>query len=209
MRKYLLFIFTLCILPLYAQNNAEKLLQNTVSRLQKDGGISMTLDVETRFDSGTDRTDIELKMSAGCFYAKEDENTFWYDGKTVWNGKDFGDGIEEIYISSPTPEERARYDIVGLLGKHQGFSISGNGTDTFILTATNAGRSVEGIRSVTVQVDPATYSLKNLSIVFAEELGNISAKVQVTGYKPGQKFDKAVFTCPVRDYKDAEIIDLR
>ena len=24
-----------------------------------------------------------------------------------------------------------------------------------------------------------------------------------------QKFDKAVFTCPVRDYKDAEIIDLR
>ena len=67
MRKYLLFIFTLCILPLYAQNNAEKLLQNTVSRLQKDGGISMTLDVETRFDSGTDRTDIELKMSADCF----------------------------------------------------------------------------------------------------------------------------------------------
>ena len=54
-----------------------------------------------------------------------------------------------------------------------------------------------------------SYSLKNLSIVFAEELGNISAKVQVSGYKPGQKFDKAVFTCPVRDYKDAEIIDLR
>ena len=209
MRKYLLLLFSLCILPLSAQNSAEKLLQKTVSKLQKDGGISMTLDAEIKYEHGTDRVDITLKMSGNSFYAQEDDNTMWFDGKTLWNGKDFGDGIEEIYITEPTPEEKARYDIVTLLGKHQGFSVSGNGSDTFTLTASNAERSVEGIRCVTVQVDPATLAFKNLSISFAEELGNISAKILVTDYKAGQSFDKKTFTCPVSDYKDAEIIDLR
>ncbi|MBR5158827.1 MAG: hypothetical protein IKW84_04505 [Bacteroidaceae bacterium] len=209
MRKYLLLIFSLCILPLSAQNSAEKLLQKTVSKLQKDGGIAMTLDAEIKYEHGTDRIDLTLKMSGNSFYAQEDDNTMWFDGKTLWNGKDFGDGIEEIYITEPTPEEKARYDIINLLGKHQGFSVSGNGTDTFTLTASNAERSVEGIRSVTVQVDPATLVFKTLSITFAEELGNISARILVTDYKAGQTFDKKTFTCPVSDYKDAEIIDLR
>ena len=197
------------MLPLSAQNNAEKLLQQTVSKIQKDGAISMTLDAQIRYEHGTDRFDMVIRMSQGRFYVSADDYTIWFDGKTMWNGKDYGDGIEEIYITEPTPEEKVRYDIVDLLGKHQGFSVSGSGTDTFILTATNAERSVEGIRSVTVQVDPATYILKNARIVFAEGLGNMSANVQVTGYKSGQQFDKTAFTCPVNDYKDAEIIDLR
>ena len=208
MRKYLLLIFSLCILPLSAQNSAEKLLQKTVSKIQKDGGICMTLDVETRFESGTDRTDITLKMADGCFMAQADEFTMWFDGKTLWNGKDFGDGIEEIYITEPTPEEKARYDVVGLLGKHKGFSVSGNGTDTFILTASNAERSVEGIRKITVKVDSNALP-QSLQIEFDQELGDITATVRITDYKPAQKYDKSTFTCPVKDYKDAEIIDLR
>jgi len=208
MRKYLLLIFSLCILPLSAQNSAEKLLQKTVSRIQKDGGICLTMDVETRFESGTDRTDITLKMADGCFVAQEDEFTIWFDGKTIWNGKDFGQGIEEIYITEPTPEEKARYDVINLLEKHKGFSVSGNGTDTFVLTASNAERSVEGIRKITVKVD-ANAIPQSLQIEFDQELGNISATVKITDYKPAQKYDKSTFTCPVKDFKDAETIDLR
>ena len=209
MRKYVITILTLIFtLPLYAQNNAGQLLQKTVSKIQKDGGICLTMDVETRFESGTDRTDITLKMADGCFMASEDEFTMWYDGKTLWNGKDFGEGIEEIYITEPTPEEKARYDIVTLLGKHQGFSLSGNGTDTFILTATNAERSVEGIRKITVKV-ASDATPKSMQIEFDQELGNISATVQITDYKANQKYDKSTFTCPVQEYKDADIIDLR
>lgn len=209
MRKYVITILTLiCTLPLMAQKNAEQLLQKTVSKIQKDGGISLALDVETRFESGTDRTDITLKMADGCFVAQADEFTMWFDGKTLWNGKDFGDGIEEIYITEPTPEEKARYDVINLLGKHKGFSVSGNGTDTFILTAANAERSVEGIRSITVKVGPDA-TPKSMQIEFDQELGDISATVQITGYKANQKYDKSTFTCPVRDYKDAEIVDLR
>lgn len=210
MRKVTLIILLfLTILPLSAQNSAEKLLQKAVSKLEKDGGIAMVLDAEIKTDDGTDRVNLTLKLSDKSFFAQEDNNIMWFDGKTMWRGNDFGDGIEEIYITEPTTEEKARYDIVNLLGKHQGFSVSGNGTDTFTLTASNAERSVEGIRSVTATVDPKTYALKTISIVFDEELGNISTKIKVTDYTPNQIFDKKTFTCPVSDYKNAEIIDLR
>ncbi|MBO4724522.1 MAG: hypothetical protein J5596_04275 [Bacteroidaceae bacterium] len=210
MRKYLLLIFTLCILPLSAQNNADRLLQKTVSKLEKDGSISMKFEAEVKNEGTTDHIRLDLKLSPdGSFYASEYDNTMWFDGKTMWRGNDFGDGIEEIYITEPTPEEKAKYDIIGLLRKHQGFSVSGNGNDTFILTASNAERSVEGISEVTVTVDPATYAIKSLSVQFDQELGNISASAKVTEYSPGQKFDKSTFTCPVKEYTDAEIIDLR
>ena len=209
MRKNLLFILTLCILPLSAQNSADKLLQKAVSKLEKDGAISMALDAEVKSDNGTDRIDIILKMSGTCFFVQEDDNLMWFDGKTLWRGNDFGSGIEEIYITEPTPEEKARYDIISLLSKHQGFTVNGNGTDTFVLIASNAQHSVEGIHTITATVDPKTNVFKAISIVFAEELGNITATVLVNEYLPDQKFDKSTFTCPVKDYKDAEIIDLR
>lgn len=210
MRKYLLFIFTICLLPLSAQNNAEKLLQKTVSKLEKDGGISMKLDAEVKNEGTTDHIGLEIKLSPdGSFYASEDDNIMWFDGKTMWRGNDFGDGIEEIYISEPTPEEKAKYDIIGLLSKHQGFSVSGNGSEMFILTASDADRSVEGISKVTVTVHPSTYAIRSVSVQFDQELGNISATAKVTEYIPGQKFDKSTFTCPVKDYQDADIIDLR
>lgn len=210
MRKYLLFLMSVMgVLQLSAQNNAEKLLQKTVSKLEKDGDISISLEAEIKNDNNTDRIDLELKLSGTSFYVQEDDNLMWFDGKTLWRGNDFGSGIEEIYITEPTPEEKARYDIINLLRKHQGFSVSGNGSDTFTLTASNQERSVEGIRSVSVKVDPKTHSFKTISIVFAPELGNLSATVQIKGYTPDQKFDKKTFTCPVSDYKDAEIIDLR
>ena len=210
MRKYLLFIFAICLLPLSAQNSADKLLQKTVSKLEKDGGISIKLDAEVKNEGTTDHIELEIKLSPdGSFYTSENDNIIWFDGKTMWRGNDFGDGIEEIYITEPTPEEKAKYDIIGLLRKHQGFNVSGNGSETFILTASNDWRSVEGISKVTVTVDPKTNVIKTLQIEFDKELGNISASAKVKEYSPGQKFDKSTFTCPVKDYKDADIIDLR
>ena len=210
MRKYLLIILSFILaVPLSAQNSAEKLLKKTVSKLEKDGGISMTLACKTVFENGSDFTQIELRMSGACFYAQTDQNTIWFDGKTMWRGNDFGDGLEEIYITEPTPEEKARYDIINLLGKHKGFSVDGNGTDSFRLTASDSQRSVEGIKHLSVSVDTKTYAPSIINIHFSEELGDISARIQVISYTPGQTFDKKTFTCPVSDYKDAEIIDLR
>lgn len=210
MRKILFTIISLmAVLTVSAQDSAEQLLQKAVSKMQKDGALAITLEAEIRDDNGTDIVDMELKLQGNCFYVKEEDDMLWFDGKTMWRANDFGEGVEEIYISEPTPEEKARYDIIALLSKHQGFSVSGNGTDTFTLTATNDEHSVAGISSVTAKVDPTTYAFKTIRIVFADELGNISANVKITGYNPGQTFDKKTFICPVSQYDDVEVIDLR
>lgn len=211
MRKLFFTLLSLTsLLPVMAQTGAEKLLQKTVSKLEKDGSICIIIEAETRNEDNVDLIDLEVKLSPdGSFCAKEDGSTMWFDGKTMWRGNDFGDGIEEIYITEPTPEEKARYDIIGLLRKHQGFSVSGNGTDTFILNASNTERSVEGIRSVTVTVDPKTNIIRSAGIIFSQELGGISVTAKVKSYLPEQNYDKATFICPIKDYKDADIIDLR
>lgn len=209
MRTFPFILSMFFMLPALAQNNSEQLLQKTVSKLEKDKGIFMKMEVETRFDDDTDNIDMELKMQNGNFCVRENDNMMWFDGKTLWRGNDFGSGIEEIYITEPDQDEKSRYDIIGLLGRHQGFSVTGNGTDTFTLTASTPERSVEGICRIQVQVDTKTLVIKTMQVEFDQQLGNISASINVTEYKPGQKFDKQVFTCPVNDYKDAEIIDLR
>lgn len=205
-----MFILSLFFMfPALAQNNAEQLLQKTVSKLEKDKGIFMKMDAETRFDDNTDVIAVELKLQNGNFCVREDDNMMWFDGKTLWRGNDFGSGIEEIYITEPAQDEKSRYDIIGLLSRHQGFSVTGNGTDTFTLTASTPERSVEGIRKIQVKVDTRTLVIKSMQVEFDQQLGNVSTSINVTEYKPDQKFDKQTFTCPVKDYKDAEIIDLR
>ena len=210
MRKYLFIILSLIgMLPLQARDNATQLLQKTVSKLKQDGALSITIEAQTRDENGTDIIDLELRMDGTSFCVKEDDNMMWFDGKTLWRGNDYGSGIEEIYITEPTAQERARYDIIGLLERHKGFEVSGNGKDTFTLTASNQERSIEGINSVTVQVDPSTFTIRTVSVVFAQELGGITATAKVKSYIPARSFDKKTFICPVQEYKDAEIIDLR
>ena len=118
MRKYLFTIISLmAVLTVSAQDSAEQLLQKTVSKMQKDGALAITLEAEIRDDNGTDIVDMELKLQGNCFYVKEEDDMLWFDGKTMWRANDFGEGVEEIYISEPTPEEKARYDIIALLSK--------------------------------------------------------------------------------------------
>ena len=71
MRKTAVTILSLiCLMPAWAQNNAEQLLQKTVSKLEKDGGIFMAMDVKTRFEESTDIIDMELSIKDGCFFVR-------------------------------------------------------------------------------------------------------------------------------------------
>ena len=204
----LAFLFILN-LPSKAQDTGEDLLDKTASKLEKDGGITMKLDVIIRDGLDSDRREITFDMYGKSFHSTDEENTLWFDGKTLWRGSDFGSGIEEIYISEPLPDEMERFDIIKMLREHEGFDVTGNGRDTFILTSDSSGSGIAGIRRVTVKVDPLSYRLLSVNVLFAEDLGGIIAEITVLEYTPGQKFEKSTFVCPVKDYRDADIIDLR
>ncbi|MBR6371370.1 MAG: hypothetical protein IKS24_09925 [Bacteroidaceae bacterium] len=205
----LLSSFVLLNSTVKSQNIAQSLLNRTVERLEKDGGITMSLLVVVRNVMGTDTRDVTFDMHGNSFRSIDDENTLWFDGKTFWRGNDFGNGIEEIYISEPMPDEAAKYNLVEMLKTHEGFNVEGNGQDSFTLKASGTGGGMAGINIITVNIDPATYRIRSANVIFAEETGDIRASITVKGYTPGRTFDKKTFVCPVKDYKDADIIDLR
>ena len=188
--------------PMKAQNDApQTILDKTVSRLEKDGGITMNLKVVVRNGMGTDTREVTFDMSGNSFRST--------DGKTPWRGSDFGSGIEEIYISEPLPDEASRFNLVGMLKEHEGFNVEGNGQDSFTLKASETGGGMAGINAITVKVAPSTGIPLSATVLFSEETGDIKADITVTGYTPGQKFNTETFICPVKKYKDADIIDLR
>ncbi|MBR4843211.1 MAG: hypothetical protein IK006_09015 [Bacteroidaceae bacterium] len=195
--------------PLKAQDSAESLVQRTAAKLEKDGGITMNLSITVRDGFKTDIREVTFDMSGDSFRSTDDENTIWFDGKTLWRGSDFGSGIEEIYISEPLADEAARFNLIRMLKEHEGFSVTGNGHDTFTLTASDNGSSIAGISSITVKVDPATNVIRRAYISFSEETGDMKADISVLQYSPDKKFDGKTFKCPVKEYKDADIIDLR
>ena len=210
-KVYVLILAFLSVLtlPSEAQNAGESLLDKTASKLEKDGGITMKLDVIIRDGLDSDRREITFDLYGKSFRSADEENTLWFDGKTLWRGSDFGSGIEEIYISEPLPDEMERFDILKMLREHEGFEVTGNGRDTFILTSDNSENAVAGIQRVTVRVDPLSYILRSANVLFAEDLGGITAEITVLEYTPSRKFEKGTFICPVKDFRDADIIDLR
>ncbi|MBO7588452.1 MAG: hypothetical protein J6T18_03390 [Bacteroidaceae bacterium] len=195
--------------PLKAQDTAESLVEKTSAKIVKDGGVTMKLKVAVINGLETDTREVTFDMSGKSFRSADDENTIWFDGKTLWRGSDFGSGIEEIYISEPLSEDIAAMNIVELFRKHEGFSVEGNGRDTFTLTSDGSGNGLAGIRSITVKVEPATYTLSGATVLFADDIGDIRADITVLEYTAGHKFDDKTFVCPVKDFKDADIIDLR
>ena len=212
MNKATLLLVPIAVLlnaPVKSQGTAESLVERTAEKLGKDRGISMKLKIDVRDGLETDTREVTFDMSGQSFRSADEENTIWYDGKTLWRGSDFGSGIEEIYISEPMPDDIAAINITDLLRTHEGFSVEGNGRDTFTLLTNGSGNGIAGVRSITVKVDPATYTLRSATVLFAEEVGNIRADITVLGYTPGREFDDKTFVCPVKDFKDADIIDLR
>lgn len=195
--------------PANARDTAESLVEKTAAKIVKDGGVTMKLKVAVRDGLETDTREVTFDMSGKSFRSVDDENTIWFDGKTLWRGSDFGSGIEEIYISEPLSEDIAAMNIVELFRKHEGFSVEGNGSDTFTLTSDGSGNGIAGIRSITVKVEPATYTLSSATVLFAEDIGDIRADITILEYTSGRKFDDKTFVCPVKDFKDADIIDLR
>lgn len=192
-----------------AQNG--RLLSSTLERVEKDGASVITGSATVSGPAGNDVMDFSLSLSGNRFLLNIDdgETIIWYDSKTLWRGADYGDGIEEIYISTPVGGETAMLNPAELLRQHAGFKLTESGQDSFALTSTSADGTTHGISSINVKTDPSTMRPKAVDMTMGQGQSATVASVRIAEWKPGQKFEDSMFTCPVKDYPDADIIDLR
>lgn len=190
-----------------AQSGAGSLFAKTVSLIDSYGPSVVSGTATINYADNTDVVDFELSVSGEKFHLvlEEGETTAWFDSKTLWNGADYGDGIEEIYISNPSPEEVVLLNPAELLKRADSFKITQKGTDSFVMEPGTDSGTVLGISKVTVRVDTNTSSPVRIDLVQDDS----TVSIRIKSWKPGQKFPASLFTCPVDKYPSAEIIDLR
>lgn len=203
-------LLSICSLSLMAQMDAARMLDKTAERLEKDGSIFISLLAQTLFDGSSGNMELECKYAAdGRFCATIDDTMLWFDGKTLWRGADYGSGIEEIYITTPTDQEKAIYNIPNMLRRHKGFVVGPCTNNSFTLTAESGSTESYGLIKIVVHIAPDTYTIQGMDLEFSQESDIQSATVKVTEYRAREKFAKETFICPVTKYPEAEIIDLR
>lgn len=183
--------------------SAQTLLDRFVSNLEKTG-----VQAVISYNDGNGPEEGTMSLSGSRYRFEDSETIIWFDGKTMWRGQDYGaDMIEEIYISTPTPQEQFMLNPITALKHHDGFSVTDDGRSTITLKA--QGESVEGITLLTVKADEKTLAPKTITVQCDPEFDLPVITITVKEFKTGVKFDKATFTCNVKDYPDADIIDLR
>lgn len=205
-----------------AQSGTGSLFAKTVDRLKADGPSLVTGSATVSYGDMSGVQNFELSLSGSRFHIVLDdgETTAWFDSKTLWNGADYGNGIEEIYISNPSSEEVVLLNPSELLKRADSFKVTQKGKDTFIMEPKKNGEKVLGLSKVTVKVNPETFRPVQIDFMqdsndpkgarnVREELPVSTTSIRISGWKPNQKFTDSMFTCPVDKYPEAEIIDLR
>ncbi len=190
-----------------AQSGEGSLFSRTVSRLKADGPSLVSGTATLNYGDNTDVQDFVLSVSGSKFLLvlEDGETTAWFDSKTLWNGADYGDGIEEIYISNPSPEEVVLLNPAELMKRADSFRITQKGSDSFVMEPKEKGGTVLGISKVTIRVNTQTSRPERIDLVQDDS----SVSIRIERWLPEQKFSDAMFTCPVDKYPSAEIVDLR
>ena len=199
------------LMPLQAQNG-QKLLERFASQMQKNGCMSMHLDVTIRnmYDQVSDHQDAEITLDGTRFhYNAADDGSVWFDGKTMWRTTMFDDEVGEVYITEPDEKEQYLFNPLKFMSSHKGFTVSGDDRSTFTLTASTPEGNVEGIQTISFSLDPSSLVPTKVRVRFADEAGGINTEITVSDYKGRLKLSDDTFRCNPSDYPEAEIIDLR
>lgn len=206
--KSSLIIFLLMVLSsvqLQAQGTAEVWLNKATSILQnKSSEIVFHFNGEGMHING------KLLIDGPKFVYDTEEMKIWYDGTTQWTLQ-MGNGYNELYINSPTPEEQQAINPYLLLNSYKEY-----------FTVTDGGEKIIGGKPahvVILKANDEDHEPNNASIYILSD-GTLAAleiiapndqlyKIEVRSMRSGLTFPKDNFTYPAKEYPADEVIDMR
>ena len=164
----------------------------------------------TMLDSSGDemfKDDGVLKISGERFALLTDEMKLWCDGETQWS---YISQNNEIYISEPNADDARAFSPLHIMELYKsGFkseidkASSKPYADAVVLTSAARGNE---IKKVSILLDKRI-NLPNSMVVEYEN--GTSAKIVVNTYKQGCKFSVKEFRCREKDFRGAEVVDMR
>ena len=209
MRHILFFLLAMLQLPLFAQKaeiDADAVLDKALATIKADLPVRMDYDYRV-FDDNTEL----LLNDKGIIYI--DVNRYallmqdmkvWCDGETQWS---YMREINEVYITDAEADEAQNLSPLYVMEHYrEGFSrsaVSKDGFTAVMLKAMDEGSDVE---CVMLLISEENHRLVSMMISMS---GQGAVEVDLDGYVADCGAGDDVFACPLDDYREAEIIDMR
>lgn len=206
-----LLLLLTATLSIQAQQTPNAVLKSIAEKLEKDCCITadLTLTDNTSYAVLGSNTKGSLKISKECFVIDVALFRLWFDGTTLWTMNTMN-GYEEIYVTSPDKEETALFNPINIF-KQPGLTVTTNADkDGLKSISVTSQQLVIGDINLQLEVlyNPGTYRIER---VIGMDRFNQSQNIAIAikNYKSGLELSKETFQCPVSNYPDAEIVDMR
>ena len=213
MRRVLILFFLLPVALFAANDDAEKLLDKAVAKLKSDSGVQMQFEYSV-YDADASLQYSEKgillidadKVAKGkeCFALLLEELKIWCDGTVQWN---FSGQTNEIYITDADSEEAQNLSPLYIMQLYKnGYSCSmKKEAEVNVVTLVSSDENSE-FDKVEVTIDNASLRPMKMSLSMN---GNGSTEIVMKNYKAGCNFTAEQFVCPVNEFPDVEVIDMR
>jgi outer membrane lipoprotein-sorting protein len=208
--RNLFFVFLAMLqLPLFAQNeevDADIVLDKALASIKADLPVRMDYDYKV-FDDNTEL----LLNDKGIIYI--DDNRYallmqdmkvWCDGETQWS---YMREINEVYITDAAADEAQNLSPLYVMEHYrEGFSRSAVSKDGFTAVMLKAMNEDSDVECVLLLISEENYRLVSMIISMP---GQGVVEIDLDGYVAKCGVDDDVFTCPLDDFREAEVIDMR
>ncbi len=207
----LLLLLTVTISMQAQQTTPNAVLKSIAEKLEKDCCITadLILTDNTSYAVLGNNTKGSLKISKECFVIDVALFRLWFDGTTLWTMNTMN-GYEEIYVTSPDKEEAALFNPINIF-KQPGLTVTTNADkDGLKSISVTSQQLVIGDINLQLEIlyNPTTYRIEKITGMDRfNQSQNIA--IAIKNYKSGIELNKETFQCPVSNYPDAEIVDMR
>lgn len=207
----LLLLLTVTISMQAQQTTPNAVLKSIAEKLEKDCCITadLILTDNTSYAVLGNNTKGLLKISKECFVIDVALFRLWFDGTTLWTMNTMN-GYEEIYVTSPDKEEAALFNPINIF-KQPGLTVTTNADkDGLKSISVTSQQLVIGDINLQLEIlyNPTTYRIEKITGMDRfNQSQNIA--IAIKNYKSGIELNKETFQCPVSNYPDAEIVDMR
>ena len=206
-----LLLLLTATLSIQAQQTPNAVLKSISEKLEKDCCITadLILTDNTSYAVLGNNTKGSLKISKECFVIDVALFRLWFDGTTLWTMNTMN-GYEEIYVTSPDKEEAALFNPINIF-KQPGLTVTTNADkDGLKSISVTSQQLVIGDINLQLEIlyNPTTYRIEKVTGMDRfNQSQNIA--IAIKNYKSGLELSKETFQCPVSNYPDAEIVDMR
>lgn len=207
----LLLLLTVTISMQAQQTTPNAVLKSIAEKLEKDCCITadLILTDNTSYAVLGNNTKGSLKISKECFVIDVALFRLWFDGTTLWTMNTMN-GYEEIYVTSPDKEEAALFNPINIFNQ-PGLTVTTNADkDGLKSISVTSQQLVIGDINLQLEIlyNPTTYRIEKITGMDRfNQSQNIA--IAIKNYKSGLELSKETFQCPVSNYPDAEIVDMR